>query len=288
MNSNWDSISHADELVLNQLLGNEADMAYRRRTKILIDYLQLESGDRVIDIGCGMGFYLMVMGKLHELWQVGFDTDMQRLRQAQFREVPAHLVSGKIESLPFAAESFDKVVLSEVLEHLTRDDEALIKIHQILRPGGILALSVPHANYPFLWDPISRLRSFAGLHPLRGGPLVGIWTNHVRLYHPDQLLSLLEKTGFKIEILEEATHYAFPFAHFLVYGIGKPLLERKILPRGLHNAADRFTAVSNKGSLLNPINMGVALFRMIDKLNHRRAVERQQSFVNVLIKARKR
>ena len=287
-NSNWDSISQEDELILNQLLGNEADMAYRRRTKILVDYLQLESGDRVIDIGCGMGFYLMVMGKLRELWQVGFDTDMQRLRQAQLREVPAHLVSGKIENLPFAAESFDKVLLSEVLEHLAKDDEALAKIHRILRPGGILAISVPHADYPFLWDPISRLRSLAGLRPLREGPLVGIWTNHVRLYHPDQLVGTLEKSGFEIEILEEATHYAFPFAHFLVYGIGKPLLERNLLPRGLHNAADRFSAESNKGGILNPINLGVALFRALDKLNNRPAAKRQKTFVNVLIKARRR
>ena len=287
-NSNSNSIRQEDESILNQLLRNEADMAYRRRTKILIKYLQLESGDRVIDIGCGMGFYLMAMGKLRQLWQVGFDTDTQRLRQAKFHQVPARLISGRIENLPFSIESFDKVLLSEVLEHLTEDDEALVKIHKILKPGGILALSVPHADYPFLWDPISSVRRIARLQPLRKGPMVGIWTNHVRLYHPDQLAGKLEKAGFEIEILEEATHYTFPFAHFLIYGIGKPLLERKLLPRGLHNAADRFSAESNKGGVFNPINMGVALFRMIDKLNNRATMKSQKTFVNVLIKARKR
>ena len=46
-------------------------MAYRRRARILLDYLELQDGERVLDCGCGMGFYLMAMGKLRRLQLVG-------------------------------------------------------------------------------------------------------------------------------------------------------------------------------------------------------------------------
>jgi SAM-dependent methyltransferase len=283
----WSSLSKVDLEVLDGLLGNEADMAYRRRAKILLDYLEISDGDRIIDLGCGMGFYLMAMGRIRELWRVGYDYDPLRLRQAQTENPNVNFVSGLVEDLPFSSGSFDKVLLSEVLEHLSNDVYGLKEIHRILKPGGILAISVPHMNYPFLWDPINRIRTGLGLNPLRSGPLVGIWTNHERLYTPDDLVSVLDQAGFEVEVIEESTHYSFPFSHFIVYGLGKPLLERNLLPRGMRTAADRFSADENPGSVLNLVNFGVSIFRSIDKLNDRPLVDNRNTFVNVLVKARK-
>lgn len=283
----WSSLSKVDIEVLDRLLSNEADMAYRRRAKILLDYLEISNGDRIIDLGCGMGFYPMAMGRIRELWRVGFDYELFRLRQAQTENPSVNFVSGKVEDLPFSSGSFNKVLLSEVLEHLSDDVYALKQIHRILKPGGILAISVPHMNYPFLWDPINRIRTGLGLNPLQSGPLVGIWTNHERLYTPDDLDVVLDQAGFEVEVIEESTHFSFPFSHFIVYGLGKPLLERNLLPGCMRTAADRFAADKNPGSLLNPVNFGVSIFRSIDKLNDRPPVANCNTFVNVLVKARK-
>jgi hypothetical protein len=97
----------------------------------------------------------------------------------------------------------------------------------------------------------------------------------------------LEAAGFEVEVLEESTHYCFPFSHFIVYGIGKPLFERNLLLKGMRRAADRFATGENQGSVLNPVNFGVSIFRWIDQLNDRPSVEQRNSFVNVLVKARK-
>lgn len=262
-------------------------MAYRRRARRLLDYLELRAGDRVFDCGCGMGFYLRLLSRLRQLRLVGLDGNLERLHWAQRERLPAALLSGDIERFPFADGVFDKVLMSEVLEHLRDDRRGLREIYRILKPGGLLALSVPHARYPFWWDPINRVWIGLGGAPLRTGPLAGIWSNHERLYLPDEVTERLRQAGFEIEIVEEATHYSFPFIHFLVYGIGKPLLERNLLPAGLRRSADRFSAEQNSGSWLNPINLGVAVFRAFDRPNDRPEAQRQKTFVNILVKARK-
>src|SRR5690606_8854754 len=138
------------------------------------------------------------------------------------------------------------------------------------KPGGILALSVPHANYPFLWDPINKTLEAIGARPMRSpGPIAGLWSNHSRLYRPEDLREVITSAGFTVEALDEQTHYAFPFIHAIVYSIGKPLIEHNLLPQKLRNSADRFRGEQNDGSLLNPINLGVRLFRMVDARNDR-------------------
>ncbi|HEX6288537.1 MAG TPA: glycosyltransferase [Herpetosiphonaceae bacterium] len=280
-------LSDDDRRKLEVLLRNEADMAFRRRAFRLLEWLELRDGERVFDCGCGMGFYLMALGELRSLRLVGLDGDVERLHWAQREEVPAALLNGNILRLPFPDATFDKVLMSEVLEHIDDDRGALQELYRVLKPGGILALSVPHARYPFWWDPINHIWIALGGQPIRSGPIAGIWSNHERLYEPEVLVQRFRDAGFEIEIAEEATHYSFPLIHFLVYGIGKPLIEHNLLPSTLRKSADRFSGAQNSGSLLNPINLGLAIFRLIDRLNDTPRVARKRTFVNVLVKARK-
>jgi ubiquinone/menaquinone biosynthesis C-methylase UbiE len=276
-----------DHAILDVFLRNEADMAYRRRARMLLDYLELRAGERVLDAGCGMGVYLAAMGSLRRLRLVGVDADADRLAWGRRERVPAGLVRGDVSCLPFRDGAFDKILMTEVLEHLQDDRAGLRELSRVLKPGGLLAISVPHARYPFWWDPISRVLDWLRLEPIRHGPIATIWSNHERLYEPACLAEVVRAAGFSIEMLEETTHYCVPFIHFIVYGIGKPLLELNILPPSLRNNADRFRGANNSGNPLNPINVGLALFRAVDRLNDGPAINRATTFVNVLVKARR-
>jgi glycosyltransferase involved in cell wall biosynthesis/ubiquinone/menaquinone biosynthesis C-methylase UbiE len=281
------SLSADDRAKLELLLNNEADMAFRRRAITLLDHLDLHDGETVLDCGCGMGVYIMMMRRLRDVAIVGVDGDLGRLEWAEREGVPAQLSRVDIHKLPFASGTFDKVLMSEVLEHLADDRAAMREVYRVLKPGGVLALSVPHADYPLLWDPINKTLEALGIAPLRNaGPITGLWSNHWRLYRPSELSDVIGNAGFAIDILEQQTHYAFPFIHFIVYSIGKPLIEHNLLPDRLRDAADRFRGERNRGSLLNPVNAGVRLFRSFDKRNdHLRGDER--TFVNIVVKAHK-
>jgi glycosyltransferase involved in cell wall biosynthesis/ubiquinone/menaquinone biosynthesis C-methylase UbiE len=280
-------LTQQDLGTLDALLRNEADMAFRRRARTLIDFLELEDGQRVLDCGCGMGVYLMMLGKLRRLKLIGLDGSFERLQWARREQVPAELTRTDITRLPFADNSFDRVLMSEVLEHIGDDRKAASEVLRVLKPGGILALSVPHADYPFWWDPINKLLERTGGRPLRSaGPITGLWSQHWRLYRPAELFDVLASAGFEVERLEEQTHYSFPFIHLLVYSIGKPLIEHNLLPEKLRDSADRFRGEKNSGSLLNPINLGLAAFRSADAWNEQ-PNGHERTFVNVVVKARK-
>jgi len=273
---------------LARLLRNESDMAFKRRVPILMDYLELREGDCILDCGCGMGFNLKALSALGNYALTGLDADPAPLRFAHEElRGAASLVRSDILALPYADASFDKVIMAEVLEHLDDDDEGAREVWRVLASGGVLALSVPHSDYPFCWDPINRIMETAFGHPILDGPLAGIWANHRRLYRPPEVVQVLVDAGFVVEQVQEHTHYCFPFIHNIVYGLGKPMIERGLLPEFLSRTAHRFRSEENVGSPLNPMNWALALFNRVDRLNDTRDLSTKRTFMNIVVKARK-
>ncbi len=278
-----------DRQTIQRMTRNEADMAFKKRVETIFEWIPPDEQGRILDCACGRGFYLNMYRYVSAVRLVGLELDPDIIRKAQryVGHLPQlTLTRGNIYALPFPDNSFDGVILSEILEHVDDDVAGLREVRRVLKPGGVAAITVPNANYPFLWDPINWTLERTLHRHIQHGPLAGIWANHVRLYERDQLRTAVEQAGFVVEAERSFTHTSFPFIHNLVYGLGKPLLESGAMPQGMANAADRTTFDQNRGSLLNPINLGIAVLNLFDRPNQLDEPP-GRSTVNLAIKARK-
>ncbi|MBX3063758.1 MAG: class I SAM-dependent methyltransferase [Anaerolineae bacterium] len=264
-------------------------MAFKKRVQTIFEWIDVSADRTILDCACGRGFYLKMIRSVSQCKLVGLELDEEIIEKAR-RNIAGlpdiSLTRANIYEQPFDDNSFDGVLLSEILEHIDDDVRGLREVKRVLKPGGVVAITVPNANYPFWWDPINKtLEGLFDTH-IQHGVLAGIWANHVRLYTREQLRRAVLDAGLIIEEERSFTHYCFPFIHNLVYGLGKEALEAGLLPKNMAKAADRTTFDENDGNLFNPINLGLAVFNWFDRPNAMNEAP-GVSTVNLCIKARK-
>ncbi len=272
------------------LMPVEGDLAFRRRCETILEWTDPGPDSRLLDCGCGYGFTLRMLAELTEADLVGLDGDPDRVAQAlgdleRFPKVSA--VMGDAQNLPFDDATFDHVVCSEVLEHLPEDARAVEEMARVLKPGGNLIVTVPCADFPFTWDPLNWvLKRFGGFQLKGERPWSGIWYGHRRLYDQKRLASLIQESGLEIVEQRPLTFRTPPFAHLLLYGIGKPLLQRGWIPLGLRQQAGRVDGADGKPGAV--AGLAMRALNAIDAPNDDPArVARASSFVAIAIHARR-
>lgn len=112
---------------------------------------------QVADIGCASGYGTAALtGTGHARRRVvGLEPDASQVRQAgrQFPWLP--LLRGDAGALPIRDGAVDAVVLLDVLEHVADPSAVIAEVHRVLRPGGYLVISVPHASPLAILDPMN-------------------------------------------------------------------------------------------------------------------------------------
>jgi SAM-dependent methyltransferase/UDP-N-acetylglucosamine transferase subunit ALG13 len=115
------------------------------------DQLQGRVG-RHLDVGIGDAAFLQVLHGQTSLRVVGADPHAGYLAAARRRLPDAMLVHVRDE-LPFGAAAFDSVSMLDVLEHTADERVTLAEVHRVLRPGGLLVLTVPARHAFSILDP---------------------------------------------------------------------------------------------------------------------------------------
>lgn len=128
----------------------------RERNDWTVDLLNVRSGDRVIEIGCGPGLALEAcLARAGDGHVVGLDHSQTMLDQARARNAEANrdgrleLRLGSLEDLPVAGGSFDKACSANVVQFLPDRAAAFRKIYSALRPKGVAATTyMPRGKNP--------------------------------------------------------------------------------------------------------------------------------------------
>jgi ubiquinone/menaquinone biosynthesis C-methylase UbiE len=153
--------------------------------------LRVRPDHRVLDVGCGVGRSLLEMSH-RPGYYIGIDWDRDDLRRGAYwyqqmciegkAQGIVRFVHGDITQLPFEPETFDRVICTEVLEHVPKDRDVLAEIWRVLRPGGLVAVAVPdEVPERMLWRLAPHYRAVPG--------------GHIRIYSRQSIRDLLTDGG---------------------------------------------------------------------------------------------
>ncbi|MEE2710443.1 MAG: class I SAM-dependent methyltransferase [Gemmatimonadota bacterium] len=136
---------------------HSAQRAHNRRYHKIADIVarglerRTENTKHLLDIGCGDGFlFTHLEGRTHGVDLYGMDLSHRRLTITKNRGFPVRVLDGNAENIPFSDDTFDIVICTEALEHLIAPPVALHEIKRILKPGGLMILTVPSLHIAFL------------------------------------------------------------------------------------------------------------------------------------------
>jgi 2-polyprenyl-3-methyl-5-hydroxy-6-metoxy-1,4-benzoquinol methylase len=150
----------------------------------------------ILDLGCGRGLFLRVMKRFgYHVW--GTELDETAARAAQQRS-GGEVRVGPLIGCRFDAGQFDAVTAWQVFEHFHDPDVVLRECHRILRPGGVLIMSMPNIDS---WQARWAGASWFHLDLPR----------HLFHYDPTTITRMLAARGFRVEKISQYSMEQDPF-----------------------------------------------------------------------------
>jgi 2-polyprenyl-3-methyl-5-hydroxy-6-metoxy-1,4-benzoquinol methylase len=159
------------------------------------DLLGIKDGDITLDAGCGNGRHSWEVYSKNHSSIIAFDVDpvcvkknlylLASLKTENEIEGSYHMLMADVTKLPFKSGSFDKIICSEVLEHIPEDNIAVEELARVLSKNGDIGISVPH----YLAESICWKLS---------GEYYGFPGGHIRKYKTRELLALVDTAGLSV------------------------------------------------------------------------------------------
>ncbi len=161
------------------------------------DRLGLKPGDKILDLGCGFGrhayeaarrgahVFALDAGREEVEGVLGTFAAMAEAGEIDANKIHVGVVQGDALHLPFPDGTFDRVICSEVMEHIPNDVGAMTELARVLRPGGTMAITIPRFGPELINWALSD-----EYHMVPGG--------HVRIYRRSVVEERLTSTGMNV------------------------------------------------------------------------------------------
>jgi SAM-dependent methyltransferase len=139
-----------EQRLIEQMRANEERhwwFSGRRQVLLALVRTELPAGARLLDVGCGTGFFLEAAAARYRV--SGLDPSPLAVGFCRARGL-TEVREGGADDLGGRTAAYDAVTFFDVIEHLPDDIRALTLAREVLRPGGRVFVSVP--AYPWLWS----------------------------------------------------------------------------------------------------------------------------------------
>ncbi len=117
---------------------NNKDLSYIKKKQLKL--LAPQKGDMILDIGCGRGEVLYHCAKNQAVvFGIDYSKDALKISRTTLEEAgKAYLCCSLASPLPFKSEIFDKIIIGDVIEHLTPEDteNCIMELSRILKKNG--------------------------------------------------------------------------------------------------------------------------------------------------------
>ncbi len=206
-----------------------------------LEQLDVREGNLVLDAGCGEGrhcFGMLSRGAR----VVGFDLDFASMRDASKRlrheasesDSLGEMTQGDIFHLPFPNATYDRVICSEVMEHVHDYRAAAKELARVTKPGGKLAITIPTRTseniYLRLGDeyfesPGGHIRIFRPRELAEGLATAGLSTVGVGFAHGFHTPYWVLRSAMHLPDADESAMVR-AYRQFLIRATGSPLMAR--------------------------------------------------------------
>lgn len=130
------------------------------RINAIFNFLDISPKDNVLDLGCEEGYVLrLIKSKL----AVGLDMSKYALWVASMRVDSGVFVRGDARKLPFLDNAFDKMIVTELIEHVLDPQDVLFEVLRVLKKGGKVAFTFPDER---IRDFLKDVLDMAGLYSI--------------------------------------------------------------------------------------------------------------------------
>ena len=188
-----DYISHytldAYDLLMPEEMGHFCRSLESRRFKLISRLVPKTGITRILDAGCGTGWLSEMLHKQGFrviALNLGFDSIRRASARLRARALNILFLCADIYKLPYNDSSFDAVVISEVIEHLEKPQDALLEIARVIRPEGYVIVSTPYKE---------RIEEMLCIHCNKKTPV----NAHLHSFDKTSLESMLNDAGFVLQ-----------------------------------------------------------------------------------------
>ena len=162
---------------------------FKKRLNVIEKY---KKPGKLLDIGCAFGFFLELASK--RMWTVR-GIELSKAAADYTKKNKQQVFNGTLENANYKKESFDVITMFDVIEHVPDPKKTIMKIRDLLKPKGIIAVTTPNIDslpariLGRRWEEVKRVRE------------------HIYFFSDKTFKKLLESTGFKVLKTESAGRY---------------------------------------------------------------------------------